>query len=125
MAWRGREEGIGGQPRCTIRLSLNYLEPTRETRGIEIRLHETVLYNSLYRFDNELLVNTHVMGSPAPKNPVIHVRRLEGGQLFNHSSTHSNAYGHPPLPRLSRKAKVLTKGREAQPVPTPRTRPRR
>lgn len=84
VAWRGREEGIGENLAARIRLSLTYLEPTHGTKGIEIRQHQTVLYNSLYRFDDELLVNTHVMGSPAPKNPVIHVRRLEGGQLFDH-----------------------------------------
>lgn len=84
VAWRGREEGIGENLAARIRLSLTYLEPTHGTNGIEIRQHQTVLYNSLYRFDDELLVNTHVMGSPAPKNPVIHVRRLEGGQLFDH-----------------------------------------
>jgi hypothetical protein len=28
----------------------------------QIRLHDTPLYNSIYRFDDELLVNTHVYG---------------------------------------------------------------
>ena len=84
VGWRGREEGIGENLAARIRLSLTYLEPTHGAPGIEIRQHRTVLYNSLYRFDDELLVNTHVMGSPAPHNPVIHVRRLEGGRLFDH-----------------------------------------
>lgn len=84
VSWRGREEGIGENLASRIRLSLTYLEPTHGTSGIEIRQHQTVLYNSLYRFDGELLVNTHVMGSPAPQNPVIHLRRLEGGRLFDH-----------------------------------------
>lgn len=84
VAWRGREEGIGENLASRIRLSLNYLEPVLETPGIDLRRHETVLYNSLYRFDDELLVNTHVMGSPAGQNPVLHVRRIPSGRLFDH-----------------------------------------
>ena len=52
--------------------------------GIEVRQHRTVLYNSLYRFDDEMLVNTHVVGSPAPQNPVLHLQRVAGGHLFDH-----------------------------------------
>ena len=52
--------------------------------GIEVRQHDSVLYNSIYRFDDEMLVNTHVVGSPAPQNPVLHLRRLPGGHLFEH-----------------------------------------
>ena len=33
--------------------------------GVEIRQHATVLYNSIYRADGELLVNPHVYGTPA------------------------------------------------------------
>jgi hypothetical protein len=84
VAWRGDEEGIGSHLAARIRLSLTYLEPTLGVQGIDVRQHHTVLYNSLYRFDDELLVNTHVMGSPAPQNPVIHVRRVAGGRLFDH-----------------------------------------
>ena len=29
---------------------------------MSIHLHDTTLYNSIYRFDDELLVNTHVWG---------------------------------------------------------------
>lgn len=84
VAWRGEEEGIGANLAARIRLSLTYMAPALGTEGIDVRQHESILYNSLYRFDDELLVNTHVMGSPAPSNPVIHLRRVEGGHLFDH-----------------------------------------
>lgn len=119
VAWRGREEGIGENLAARIHLSLNYLEPTHGTAGIEIRQHQTVLYNSLYRFDDELLVNTHVMGSPAPKNPVIHVRRLEGGQLFDHYLT---SFERVWASATSLPAPIeITQGRATPRVTIPRT----
>ena len=48
-----------------------------------IRLHDTTLYNSIFRFDNDMLVNTHVYGLPAAHAPVMHLRRLDGGELFD------------------------------------------
>lgn len=34
------------------------------------------------RFDEEMLVNTHVYGFMAAHAPVLHLRRLSGGDLF-------------------------------------------
>ena len=50
--------------------------------GIEIRTHETVLYNSIYRFDDEMIVNPHVYGKIAAHAPALHLRRLSAGDLF-------------------------------------------
>jgi hypothetical protein len=55
-----------------------------EEPGVSVRLHSTTLYNSLYRYDNELLVNAHAYGVPAGQSPVLHLRRLLGGRLFDH-----------------------------------------
>ena len=84
VAWRGDEEGIGDNLAARIRLTLKAMHAAFEVPGVEIRLHQTVLYNSIYRFDDDMLVNTHVMGSPAPQNPVLHLRRIDGGHLFDH-----------------------------------------
>ncbi|MDX2817537.1 hypothetical protein PV410_34245 [Streptomyces sp. PA03-5A] len=35
------------------------------TPGVEVRSHDTILYNSIYRFDDDVLVNPHVLGAPA------------------------------------------------------------
>jgi hypothetical protein len=43
-----------------------------------------VLYNSIYRFDNELLLNCHAYGAPAFQSPVLHYRRFDAGRLFQH-----------------------------------------
>jgi transcriptional regulator with XRE-family HTH domain len=84
---RADEEGIGEGLAARIRTSLRYLKDMPTVPGIEVRLHETNLYNSLYRFDDDLLVNMHVYGAPAAQNPVMHLRRVPGGRLFDHYMT--------------------------------------
>lgn len=80
---RGEDEGIGPDLAARVRIALSYLKDLEGSSGVEVRLHDTVLYNSIYRFDDQMLVNTHVLGSPAPKNPVLHLHRTEGGRLFD------------------------------------------
>lgn len=84
VSGRGIEEGIDDGLAGRIRLHLRYLEPVMEQAGIEVRLHSTTLYNSLYRFDQALLVNTHAYGAPAAHSPVLHLQRVPGGRLFDH-----------------------------------------
>ena len=40
-----------------------------------------MLYNSIYRADGELLVNSHIYGFPASQAPVMHLRRVAGGTM--------------------------------------------
>ena len=81
---RGDEERIGDGLTARVRLSLTYLRDAVGAPGIELRFHATTLYNSIYRFDDDMLVNTHVYGAPAAHSPVLHLRRLPGGRLFDH-----------------------------------------
>ncbi len=41
-----------------------------------------MLYNSIYRFDDEMIVNPHVYGKMASHAPALHLRRLSAGTLF-------------------------------------------
>jgi hypothetical protein len=52
-----------------------------ELDAFELRLHNTVLYNSIYRGDDELLVNTHAYGVGAAEAPVLHLQRVAGGGM--------------------------------------------
>jgi hypothetical protein len=81
---RGEEERIGDGMAARIRLSLIYLREAIGSPGIELRFHATTLYNSIYRFDDDMLVNAHVYGAPAAHSPVLHLRRLPGGRLVDH-----------------------------------------
>lgn len=84
VAIRGDEEGIGENLAARTRLTLTYLSGLKDAAGVDIRLHDTTLYNSIYRFDGEMLVNTHVYGAPAAHSPVLHLRQTPGGSLFEH-----------------------------------------
>lgn len=83
VAERGREEGIGDAIASKIRNTLVHYAPLQNAKGVEVNLHSTTLYSSLYRLDEEVLVNTHVYGLPAGHAPVLHLRRLSAGDLFD------------------------------------------
>ncbi|GAA4895648.1 XRE family transcriptional regulator [Streptomonospora salina] len=72
---RGREEGIGEAMSAKIRNALVLYRPLLKIGGIELRLHGTVLYNSIYRADTETFINPHAYGTPASSTPIFH---LEG-----------------------------------------------
>ncbi|MFG3603753.1 XRE family transcriptional regulator [Micromonospora chersina] len=77
------EEGAPGVMAAKIRQVRQYYDRLKGAPGVEVRSHETTLYNSIYRFDDEMLVNMHILGFPAPHAPVMHLRRLSGGDLFS------------------------------------------
>jgi len=81
VAERGAEEGIDAAMSAKIRNVLVLYRSLRGFAGVEIRLHDTILYNSIYRADDQLLVNTHVYGVPAANAPVLHLRRVAGGDM--------------------------------------------
>src|SRR4051794_19527847 len=83
VARRGAEEGVGKALAARIQLSMTFLETVLET-AVEVREHDTTLYNSIYRFDDEMLVNMHTYGAQAAQSPVMHIRRIAGGRLFPH-----------------------------------------
>ncbi|MFI7043311.1 helix-turn-helix domain-containing protein [Streptosporangium sandarakinum] len=80
VATRGVEEGTGGDVMAArVRNALALYRPLRDVEGIEIRLHRTVLYNSIYRADDSLLVNLHAYGTRASEAPVIYLTGTENG----------------------------------------------
>ncbi|WP_157224056.1 XRE family transcriptional regulator [Nocardia paucivorans] len=80
---RSREEGLPSLPqRC--RSTLEYLWETTSSPMVDIRTHRTPLYNSIYRFDDSMLVNTHSYGTYAARSPVQHLQRVPGGHLFGY-----------------------------------------
>lgn len=80
---RSTDEGIGPHTiSAKIDHALAYFRKLDGVSGIEIRTHGTVLYNSIYRFDDEMIVNPHVYGKIAAHAPALHLRRLSAGDLF-------------------------------------------
>lgn len=81
VAKRGDDEGIGDTMAARIRNAIVLYRPLRNVAGIEFRTHRTILYNSIYRADDQLMVNTHIYGFPAAQAPVFHLRRVAGGDM--------------------------------------------
>ncbi len=78
---RGAEEGIEEAMSAKIRNALVLYRALSDEPTVEVRQHDTVLYNSIYRADDQLLVNAHVYGQPASHAPVLHLRRTCGGGM--------------------------------------------
>jgi hypothetical protein len=72
---------LGDPDSDQIRNVLALYAPLRRHDSVEVRLHETVLYNSIYQADDELLVNTHVYGADTATAPVLRLRKVSGGSM--------------------------------------------
>jgi transcriptional regulator with XRE-family HTH domain len=78
---RGKKEGIGDAMPAEIRNALTLYRPLGAVQNSEIRLHRTVLYNSIYRADGQFLVNQHTYGIPAAQAPVFCLCDAGGGEM--------------------------------------------
>jgi hypothetical protein len=82
VSLRGKEEGIGDAMAAKVRNALTHYRPLARLDNVEIRLHEAVLYNSIYRADDQLFVNQHAYGMPAAHSPVFCLRESDGGDMM-------------------------------------------
>lgn len=82
MAERGAEEGIGDAVAARVHNAVSLFRPLLEAERVQARQHETVLYNSIFRADDEMLVNPQVHGIAAAYAPVLHLRRVERSGMF-------------------------------------------
>jgi lambda repressor-like predicted transcriptional regulator len=81
VAERGVDEGIGESMAARIRNVLVLYKPLSKLDNVEMRLHATVLYNSIYFADDQMFVNTHVYGVPASNAPFWHLRKVPAGEI--------------------------------------------
>jgi lambda repressor-like predicted transcriptional regulator len=83
VAERGQAEGIDEGMAAKVRSSIALFGRLLAEPGVELRLHGTVLYNSIYRADDQLLVNPHVYGVMASNAPVFQLRKIPGGDMVS------------------------------------------
>ena len=81
VAERGESEGIDEGMAAKVRNAIVLFGKLLAEPGVELRLHSTVLYNSIFRADDQLLVNTHIYGVMANNAPVFHLRKIPGGEM--------------------------------------------
>lgn len=79
---RGQEEGIGESLAERCRLTWKYLESLEKNAMIARRKHATTLYSSIYRFDDEMLLNHHGYGAAASQSHVLRLRKTAPGVIF-------------------------------------------
>ena len=79
---RGQDEGIQDAMAAKIRNAILLYRPLIDA-GVAIRLHSTVLYNSLFRGDDAMLINQHIHGIAAAYAPVLHLRRRSDEGVFS------------------------------------------
>jgi hypothetical protein len=109
VALRGQEERIGDLVAARCRLAWSYLE-TVNSPGIEARKHGTTLYASIFRFDDDMLVNPHAYGAAASHSPVLHVAAVPGGRLFSHYIDSLEEVWTSALPAAPLEAELSTSG---------------
>ena len=80
---RGVAEGLPTLP-ARAASTRDYLRDVRGLSGVEIRVHDVPLYASIYRFDDDMLVNPHTHGIGAKDSPVFHYERVGTGGLFGY-----------------------------------------
>ena len=66
-----------------VRMANAYHAPLIGAPGVEFRLHHTTLYNSIYCYDEQMLVNHHVHGVHGYLAPALHIRHADSGDLFD------------------------------------------
>jgi hypothetical protein len=81
VAERRIDDGIKDAITAKIQNALTLYRALIEIEVTEVRLHSTTLYASIYRADDDLLINTDAYGSTASHAPVVHVRHTAPGDM--------------------------------------------
>jgi transcriptional regulator with XRE-family HTH domain len=80
---RGVEERLFDAIPARVRMALAYYAPLAGVPGVDFRLQAETLYNSIFVYDDEMLINQHVYGMYGYMAPILHLRRMEGGDFFD------------------------------------------
>ena len=71
-----------------IRSTLEAFAPLLECENADLRFQDAPLYNSVFRFDDQMLVTPHLYGMPGRSAPLLHLRRLGPSGVFSRFSAH-------------------------------------
>lgn len=68
--------------------SIKALQPVLARRGIEVRQFVAERFNTILRFDQDLLVTFDLYGFPTSQAPLLHLRRRQDTGLFDQFTAH-------------------------------------
>ena len=58
-------------------------DPLFTVAGVEYRPHTATVYTSIFRFDEQMLVNQHMFGIYGYLAPLMHLKRADDGGLYD------------------------------------------
>ena len=85
---RDEEEQLAEGLVARIRTAIKYYSELLDAEGVELRTHSAPLYNSEFRFDEQMLVTTHLYRTPGSKAPMLHLRRRGPDGMFDNYLSH-------------------------------------
>jgi hypothetical protein len=88
VEWRDSEEHQAITVAARIQSSLDALQPLMGHDGASFRFQEAPLYNSIFRFDEEMLVTPHLYATPGHSAPLLHLRRLMPNGIYSRFESH-------------------------------------
>jgi hypothetical protein len=88
VADRDDEESLGGTLSDRIRTTIDHFKPLFGVESIDLRFHQTRMYNSVFRGDDEMLVTPHLYGLKGYRAPLLHLRRLADDGMFDGFQAH-------------------------------------
>jgi hypothetical protein len=71
-----------------IRITLDELAKIGHVPGIDVRFSEDHIAMSVFVFDNDMLVCTHIAGLVGHDSPMLHLQRCQDGGLFDRYAYH-------------------------------------
>ena len=74
-----------------IASTLDWLNPLLGIDGIEVGLQDAPLYNSIFQFDDQMLVTPHLFATPGHSAPLLRIRRLHEQGIFDRFAGHFEA----------------------------------
>lgn len=75
-------EQMGGTLPGRIRNALSMLGPLTDTAGCTVGLHTSHLYNSVFRFDSEMIVTPYLFRARGYQHTALYLRRLSPHGIF-------------------------------------------
>ena len=83
VAERDDEEGPGGTLPHRIRTTVGHFEALFGVEGVDLRYHQTRMYNSVFRGDDEMFVTPHLYALKGYRAPLLHIRRSTDDGMFD------------------------------------------
>lgn len=88
LAARDAEEGLDGGLIHRVRTTLRHLSAAVDSDRTEVRYHDIPMYNSVFRFDDQLLLTPHLFRRAGYQASMLHLRRVGANGMFDNYVQH-------------------------------------